>query len=198
MTELINLWGPLLLFGLLATISPGPNNLLLTMQGASMGFKSAVPFIIGIRIGIIALFVAMATGIAGLLIVEPNSLKVMKLIGAAYMCWLAYSLLQNTHKTAETGHVSLSFRRGVFAQFINPKSLLMVMTCVSAFSLPTPLYWASVIQACVIFSLVGLSANIAWTLMGVWINRKLASETAKYRFNQILAGLTILTAILIY
>ena len=198
MTELINLWVPLLLFGLLATLSPGPNNLLLTLQGASMGFKSAVPFIMGIRVGIIALFVVMASGIAGLLVLEPNALVVMKFIGAAYMCWLAYTLIQNKQKQAITGPVNLSFWRGLVAQFVNPKSLLMVMTCISAFSLPTPLYWASVVQACVIFSLAGLCANIVWTLVGVWINRKLATEIAQQRFNHLLACLTILTVLMLF
>ena len=189
MNELIALLLPLMLFSISATATPGPNNVMLTLLGSEFGLKSALGFIAGIRMGIVLLFALMSMGVAGLVELFPHSLQVLKCIGAVYLFWLAIKLIPVN---------PLGFVHGMAVQFINPKSILMVLSCISAFSLPNHLYWYSVLQACAVFSVVGLLTNIGWTLFGVAVSRLLATPVAKLRFNCFLAACTFITIGLIF
>ncbi|MDP4984884.1 LysE family translocator [Pseudoalteromonas tunicata] len=199
MNELIALLLPLMLFSISATATPGPNNVMLTLLGSEFGLKSALGFIAGIRMGIVLLFALMSMGVAGLVELFPHSLQVLKCIGAVYLFWLAIKLIKTTSQLDAKLPVNpLGFVHGMAVQFINPKSILMVLSCISAFSLPNHLYWYSVLQACAVFSVVGLLTNIGWTLFGVAVSRLLATPVAKHRFNCFLAACTFITIGLIF
>ncbi len=190
--SLTSLWFPLIAFTLLATATPGPNNLLLTLAGSRYGYRRTLPFIFGIRIGICFLFILMGAGIGALLLASTNGHWLLKLLGSGYLVYLAIKLGFGKGTLQERDeHPLLGFRHGLLLQFVNPKSLLMVLSCVSAFSLPGDLYLPSVIQAALIFSLVGMVSNSFWTLFGVGVKRLLATERAMLRFNRVLALLTL-------
>ena len=206
MTSIVQLQGlllPLCLFTFLATATPGPNNILLTLSGSQYGYQRTLPFIIGIRIGIGILFVLMGLGAGAVILANPDWYLALKLLGASYLVYLAIKIgfgatfchdKLNQHKEASL----ISFKQGVLLQFINPKSMMMVLSCITAFSLPGDLYTLSVIQAFVVFTLVGTLSNSCWVLFGVAINRLLATDRARLIFNRSLALLTLSAVALLF
>ena len=197
--QLQSLLLPLCLFTFLATATPGPNNILLTMSGNQFGFRKSLPFIIGVRLGIGLLFLLMGIGVGTLIISNPHLYLTLKYLGAAYLIYLAIKIGFSTKNTSQNKEENLlSFKQGVLLQFINPKSMMMVLSCITAFSLPGELYTLSVIQACVVFSLVGTFSNSCWALFGVAINRLLSTDKSKLIFNRSLALLTLVAVGLLF
>ncbi|NQY64386.1 MAG: LysE family transporter [Alteromonadaceae bacterium] len=80
---------PLCLFSFLATATPGPNNILLTVSGNQFGFRRSLPFLIGIRLGIGVIFFMMGTGVGSLILSYPKYYLTLKYLGAAYLIYLA-------------------------------------------------------------------------------------------------------------
>ena len=197
--ELSSIILPLLLFTLLATATPGPNNTLLTLSGSRFGYRQTLPFILGIRVGITGLFILMGSGIGSVLTQNPHWYFYLKLLGAGYLVYLALKIAFSGNKQQQKSNGSLiGFTQGALLQFINPKSMMMVLSCITAFSLPGELYLVSVIQACIIFNLVGLISNSAWTLFGAVLSQFLSTEQARQKFNQLLALLTLTAVVLLF
>jgi threonine/homoserine/homoserine lactone efflux protein len=185
---------PLLMFTLFSCSTPGPNNLLLTLSGSQFGFRKTLPFILGIRVGVVLLFLLMGAGTGALMLSYPNGYQALKLVGAGYLIFLAGKLLLCSSSQVPPNQAKLlGFSQGLLLQFVNPKSIVMVLSCVSAFSIAGDLYLFSVLQATLIFTLVGALCNCAWVLFGVTINQLLTSVAARQRFNQVLAMLTLVT-----
>ena len=190
---------PLLLFTLLATGTPGPNNILLTLSGSQFGFKKTIPFILGIRFGILLLFCLMGVGIGTIIVNNPNLHFALKLLGACYLTYLAFKIAFSTsHNNTHQQVALISFKKGILMQFINPKAMTMVLSCIAAFSLPGEHYIASIIQAALVFTLVGVFSNILWALFGVAINSLLSTTKAQLIFNRTLAVLTLLAIVLLF
>jgi threonine/homoserine/homoserine lactone efflux protein len=198
-TELSHLLLPLLLFTFLATATPGPNNVLLTLSGSQFGYKKTLPFIVGIRVGIGFLFLLMSLGIGALILANPTWYLILKIMGASYLVYLAIKIaFSNTKNNKQKTARLLGFKHGALMQFVNPKSMMMVLSCITAFSLPGELYTPSVVQAFVIFTLVGMVSNSCWVLFGVAINKLLATEKSQLLFNRMLALLTLCAVVLLF
>ena len=194
-----NLLLPLLLFTLLATGTPGPNNILLTLSGSQFGFKKTLPFLLGIRFGIILLFIIMGVGVGTLILKYPNWHFFLKVLGASYLAYLAFKIAFLTkHNDGQQQVCLISFKKGMLMQFINPKAMMMVLSCITAFSIPGELYIPSMIQAALIFTLVGCFSNVLWILFGVAINSLLSSAKAQLIFNRTLALLTLFAIVLLF
>jgi len=183
----------------LATFTPGPNNIFLTLSGCQHGYRKSLPFILGIRIGIALLFVLMSSGIGVLILKYPSSYLMLKLLGSSYLIYLAIKIARTQFSTADQQSVQLlGWRQGLLLQFINPKSMLMVLSCISAFSLPNELYFYSVIQALLVFTVVGTFSNCCWVMFGMSIKQYLSTEKRHKSFHYILAALTLVAVALLF
>ncbi|MFY1697758.1 MULTISPECIES: LysE family translocator [unclassified Solwaraspora] len=81
-----------LVFAVSASLSPGPNNLLMAASGSSRGFVRSVPAILGVSVGFLVLLLISATGAAAVLTGNDRLVLVLKLVGGAYLLYLAWKL----------------------------------------------------------------------------------------------------------
>lgn len=81
-----------LVFAISASLSPGPNNLLMAASGSSRGFVRSVPAILGVSVGFLILLLTSATGAAAVLTGNDRLVLALKLVGAAYLLYLAWKL----------------------------------------------------------------------------------------------------------
>ena len=84
--------GALVLFALVSSGTPGPNNALLWASGLQFGFRATVPQIIGTSAGIGILAVAVAAGLGAVLTGLPEVELALKLVGSVYLLFLAFQL----------------------------------------------------------------------------------------------------------
>src|SRR5437870_6799604 len=81
--------GPVV-FAFVGSVSPGPNNTMLWASGLRFGFRRSIPHVLGTALGIGVLVVVVATGIGVLLKAVPTFELLLKLVGSAYLLYLAF------------------------------------------------------------------------------------------------------------
>src|SRR5215831_7957130 len=81
------------------SITPGPNNVMVTASGATFGYRATIPHILGIGLGAAAQVVLVCLGLGALFDRFPALHPIMAWIGAIYLVYMAWHMLGA--KTAE-------------------------------------------------------------------------------------------------
>ncbi len=64
---------PVALFAVSMSITPGPNNVMVTASGANFGYRRTIPHLLGIGLGYPAMVCAVGLGLGGIFeAVPPN------------------------------------------------------------------------------------------------------------------------------
>ena len=83
---------PLILFAVVATVTPGGATALATASGVHFGFRRSLPLMAGIAFGLASMAAAAAIGLASLLLALPSLQFAMKTAGTLYLLWLAWRI----------------------------------------------------------------------------------------------------------
>lgn len=197
----ISLIFSLTIFLFIAAITPGPNNLLLTSSGANVGFKGSLKLMAGIMLGMQCVLLSSAFGVAALLIIYPALHIGLKIVGSAYLLWLAWKTATSSYQRldipAKTPQAVSGFQGGLL-QFLNPKAWMMGLGAVGSFSLSGDAYFSSVIAMSFVMAIVNFVAGIAWILGGTFISLFLQSRRSWFIFNISMGVLTALCVPLIW
>ncbi|MFU9003387.1 LysE family translocator [Proteus sp. TSJ240517] len=197
----ISLISSLAIFLFIAAITPGPNNLLLTSSGANVGFKSSLKLMAGIMLGMQCVLLSSAFGVAALLIIYPALHIGLKVVGSAYLLWLAWKTATSSYQRldipAKTPQ-AVSWFQGGLLQFLNPKAWMMGLGAVGSFSLSGDAYFSSVIAISIVMVIVNFVAGIVWILGGTLISLFLQSRQSWFIFNISMGLLTAFCVPLIW
>lgn len=197
----ISLIFSLTIFLFIAAITPGPNNLLLTSSGANVGFKGSLKLMAGIMLGMQCVLLSSAFGVAALLIIYPALHIGLKIVGSAYLLWLAWKTATSSYQRldipAKTPQ-AVSWFQGGLLQFLNPKAWMMGLGAVGSFSLSGDAYFSSVIAIGLVMVIVNCVAGIVWILGGTLISLFLQSRRSWFVFNISMGLLTALCVPLIW
>ncbi len=114
---------------LMAAISPGPAVLMAARVGLKHGWRSGCALAFGIGVGAVLWAMAALFGLTLLFDYAPIALVVLRILGAAYLIWMAWTIWRTAHEPLdETTQFVLpqtavsAFRLGLFTQFSNPKA----------------------------------------------------------------------------
>ena len=114
------------LAALLLTLTPGLDTALILRTACAEGGKKAFQAALGIDAGCFIWGALVALGLGALMAVSALAYTVLKICGAAYLCWLGLQLLmrprtsfsQNADDTAAHGNW---FIKGMLGNVLNPK-----------------------------------------------------------------------------
>jgi len=88
----LSLLGPLALFALVSSITPGPNNVMLASSGLNFGFRRSVPHLLGVNLGFTLMIFLVGVGLGSVFQQTPVLYTVLKYAGAAYLLYLAWKI----------------------------------------------------------------------------------------------------------
>lgn len=196
--SLITLFPALLLFSISATLTPGPNNILLAYSGANFGIKRTIPHIFGIRLGMISMHIAMLFGLGQLFARFPLLHTTLTVLASGYIVYLAIKIARGKPSAGNAKEQPMSFLEAALFQLVNPKSWAMLITLVSALTLPEEAYWPSAIFGLVVFNLATLPCSFFWVGVGRYLSHFLQQPIYLQRFNYVMASLLLLTIPLIF
>lgn len=190
---------PLALFAFVSSITPGPNNIMLTSSGLLFGFARTVPHMLGITFGFGSLLALCAAGIGALIMAVPAIHLVLKSAGSAYLLYLAWNL----RSMAFSGHENpqarpMSFFGAALFQYANPKAWVMAVTGASAFLPEVEPAWLAVALFCGVFCLVGLPCIALWAGTGATLRRYLTEARWQRLFCALMVLATIYSAAAIW
>ena len=186
----------LVAFAAAMSLTPGPNNALVTASGASFGFRRSLPLLLGIAIGFALMAAIVGLGATRLFQARPVLHQILKILGSAYLLWLAWRIGRAGRAEAEGGRARpLSFVQGAAFQWINPKGWVFAAGAVSAFTSVGPDLLAEVALITAVLTVACLAAITTWCAFGVAIGRLLTSDRALAAFNWGMAGLLALSVV---
>ena len=180
-------------FGIVSSITPGPNNLMLMTSGANFGFNKTLPHWLGVGIGFTVMIILVGLGIMQLFDLFPVSYTILKWVSAAYMLYLAYKIATSSSsiESQKTVTKPMTFIQAALFQWVNPKAWTMALTAISIYapdhSLPAVLFVA------VVFGIVNLPCTAIWIALGQKIQRLLTSIKRMKMFNYFMAILLVLS-----
>lgn len=189
---------PLALFAVVTSITPGPNNILLTASGATFGFRRTVPHMLGINAGFLSLILVTGVGLGAVILASDWLHQGLKAIGALYLVWLAWQLARAGGIETRSERRPMRFVEAALFQYVNPKAWMMAVGAIAAFTTPGGHYGLELAMIATIFALINLPCVSLWVLFGVGIGRFLNDARARRIFNFTMAGLTLLSAVLLY
>jgi threonine/homoserine/homoserine lactone efflux protein len=180
------------MFALIASITPGPNNMMIMASGLNHGFVRSLPHLAGICCGFVFMVFATGVGMHAVFDAVPQLQVVLKYVGAAWMVWLAWKLANAAPmgKNGENSAKPMSFIGAAAFQWVNPKAWVMSVGAVTSY-LPHASELKDVITLAVIFGVIGTPCVGIWASFGVGMQRVLQQPRAVRIFNFTMAGLLL-------
>jgi len=186
----------ILLFALSASITPGPNNIMIMASGVNFGVNRSLPHLLGICFGFPVMLIMVGLGLSTIFVEYPSLHEVIKVLGLIYLLYLARKIAFSAPASLE-GSVSkpFSFSQAAFFQWVNPKAWVMAISAISAFTSPSSGVYIEVLVISLIFFLVTFPCVGAWLFFGVGLKRFLRSQNYLRLFNASMASLLVVSVL---
>jgi len=111
---------------LLLALTPGPVWIYLLSRTLTQGRRAGYFSLIGVMIGVLVHLFAAALGLSALLLAVPAAFNAIKLAGAAYLLWLAWTTLRGEGFSFSPAPLDpvpdrVLLRQSMMASIVNPK-----------------------------------------------------------------------------
>ena len=182
---------PFMLFAFVASITPGPTNILVLSNSARYGFKAALPIILGACVGASAIVLLVGSGVGQSLVQMPKVQMTMQWAGVTWLSYLAWQIFSAPAQaiSADARQKPLGLLGAAALQLINPKTWMMALAVVSVFAGQGG--QRQVVYLSLIFFLIALPCLGAWALLGAGSSRLLRSPRTVGAFNRVMALLLL-------
>lgn len=189
---------PLAMFAFVSSVTPGPNNVMLTASGATFGYRRSVPHMLGICLGVVVMVLLIGAGLGKLFETEPRIYTLLKYVGAAYLIWLAWKIARAGNvDQGQSGSRPFSFWQAAAFQWVNPKAWIMAVGVVATYT-PREGFFVNLMLSALVLGLVNYPCISVWTLFGSTVGRALRTPQALRTFNGVMAGLLLLSLVPIF
>ncbi|PLY10783.1 MAG: LysE family translocator [Arcobacter sp.] len=183
-------------FTVSSTMTPGPNNIMLLSSGLTFGYKRTIPHILGVTLGFSLMVLLVGLGFGIIFEKFPVVLKVLKVVGIAYLFWMAYKIATSKGSmNIKEKSKPFSFIQAALFQWVNPKGWIMSLTSISIFVSSKEDSITQVLIISLIFLLSGMLSTNTWAIGGVALKRFIKDESHVRKFNIIMAILLIASVI---
>jgi threonine/homoserine/homoserine lactone efflux protein len=189
---------PVLLFVLVATVSPGGATTLATASGVQFGVRRSLPLLLGIAAGLTTLAVAASLGLAGVLLEVPHLELAVRVLGSVYLLWLAWTIGRGGAPGETTLAAPRRFRTGVLLLWLNPKAWAITLSAAGAFatSVDGPARLAALLGGA--FLVCSGVSQLLWCALGGAVARLLTEPWHWRALNVALAALVVASVVPIW
>jgi threonine/homoserine/homoserine lactone efflux protein len=124
---------------LIIAITPGPDMTLFVGRAISQGRAAGLACMAGAMTGILIHTLLVSLGLSALIVASPKAFLALKIVGAAYLIWLAFQAIRRGSAfSPETGtgrkrSLFHNWLTGVAIDLLNPKIVLFFMTFLPQF-----------------------------------------------------------------
>ncbi|MBJ9966901.1 LysE family translocator [Burkholderia seminalis] len=182
-----------MLFALVTSITPGPNNTMLLASGVNFGFRRTMPHLFGISIGVAILMLCVGFGLGEAFKRLPLLYTILEAASVAYLLYLAWRIGTSGEVKAHGAKPRpMTFVEAAAFQWVNPKAWMMVLTAATTVRLSAD-YGMNAAWMSVVFILIGFPCICLWAAFGLGLRRFLSNPRALRIFNVTMAVLLILS-----
>ena len=153
---------------------------------------------LGTAVGLGAMALAAAAGIAALLTAVPVLGIAMKIAGSAYLLFLAWQIARSGTLTAGDASRPLSVLEAAAFQLVNPKAWIFALGAVTAFRPPELGEVVGSLAIAAVMMAVIVPAAGLWAAFGDALGSLLHRERTRQVVNLVLAALVVATIVLVW
>jgi threonine/homoserine/homoserine lactone efflux protein len=187
------------LFSLVAAITPGPSNVMLTASGAISGITRGLPCLVGVAAGMGLLIFGVALGIGQIITLHPAMLTVLNWLGAAFLLYLAWKIAVSGPLRDGAGKKPVGFAGAALFQWINPKSWLVSTSAAGAYLHAEAGALLQALAFAGLFVAAALPSGFLWLAFGASLQRYLRdARTARIVNGVMAAGLAASVAMILW
>ncbi|MCK1056905.1 LysE family translocator, partial [Pseudomonas aeruginosa] len=157
---------PFLLFAVVASITPGPTNILVLSNSQRHGLAAAWPIVLGACAAVAALILLLGLGLGELLRRHPLLQQGLAWLGVGWLSYLAWSLFRSAGGIdgAEPPR-RLGVLGGAALQLVNPKAWMMALAALALFAGEGAGQAGRIGLLALLFFLVSLPCLASWALL---------------------------------
>jgi threonine/homoserine/homoserine lactone efflux protein len=187
------------LFAVVAAVTPGPSNIMLTAAGANVGVLRGLPCLFGVAAGMGLMMFVVPLGLGSLVLGYPVVLTALHWGGAVVLLWLSWKIATSRGAVdAASAGDPVGFLGAAIFQWVNPKSWLVAASVAGTFL--TAGAGSPVVQAASLgglFVVAALPSCFVWLAFGAAAQRLLGTERRRRVFNVTMAALLALSIVLV-
>lgn len=184
---------PFALFAFVASITPGPTNILVLSNSARYGLRAALPIILGACAGAAGIVLIVGSGFGESLIHLPKVQATLQWVGVAWLSYLAWQIFSAPAQAVErdASHKRLGLLGAASLQLVNPKTWMMALAVISVFAGTDADRGMRVVYLSLVFFLIAIPCMTTWAWLGVSAARFCQSPVSMQRFNRSMALLLL-------
>ncbi|MCM2459780.1 LysE family translocator [Pseudomonas sp. CG7] len=189
---------PFALFAFVASITPGPTNILVLSHSSRFGLATTLPIILGACAAAALLVLLVGTGLGDVLARHATIQTLLSWAGIAWLSWMAWQIFSapaqavDPDRPVEGPRLGLAGAAGL--QLVNPKTWMMAWAVVSVFAGAEADRTERVLWLSLAFFAISLPCMTAWAYLGRGAARFCRSAVAMGRFNRVMAVMLLASA----
>jgi threonine/homoserine/homoserine lactone efflux protein len=189
---------PFALFAFVASITPGPTNILVLSHSSRFGMTTTLPIILGACAAAALLVLVVGTGLGDVLARHATIQTALSWAGIAWLSWMAWQIFSapaqaiDPQRPVEGPRLGLAGAAGL--QLVNPKTWMMALAVVSVFAGAEAERTVRVLWLSLAFFAISIPCMTAWAYLGLGAARFCRSAVAMGRFNRVMALLLLVSA----
>lgn len=189
---------PFALFAFVASITPGPTNILVLSHSSRFGLATTVPIILGACAAAALLVLLVGTGLGDVLARHATIQTLLSWAGIAWLSWMAWQIFSapaqaiDPDRPVEGPRLGLAGAAGL--QLVNPKTWMMALAVVSVFAGAEADRTVRVLWLSLAFFAISIPCMTVWAWLGRGAARFCRSAVAMGRFNRVMAVMLLVSA----
>jgi threonine/homoserine/homoserine lactone efflux protein len=181
-----------------AFFTPGPNNLMLMASSAKFGFERTIPHGLGVTVGFALMTVLVGLGL-GQVFASVSWLKTgLEYAAAAYLLYLAWTLLGLKLHGADSTSKPLSFLQAAGFQWINPKAWAMAVSFGAMVVDPGPDRFVGIAILGIACLVIGGLSSPTWMLFGDRLEALIRTWPNGERIVGIVLALLVVASVVLF
>ena len=180
------------IFAIIAAVTPGPNNVMLTTTGLNFGVRRGMPHLFGIALGFPVMLALIGLGFGTLFQLFPLLHEIIKIVGVTYLLYLAWKIASAEGSSNQIAPSQpISFWQSAAFQWINPKAWVMGSSALAAYTSLDDSFFLQVIIISISFGVITFPCAGIWLVFGAGLQRYLKDPLHRKTFNIAMALLLI-------
>ncbi|WP_052284651.1 LysE family translocator [Kluyvera genomosp. 1] len=186
---------PFLLFAFVASITPGPTNILILNNSQHCGIRATIPALVSGCVAASAIVLVSGAGAGEMLRQYPLVRQAMSWAGVLWLSWMSWQLFcAPAANIAGQSHRRFTVKAAAMLQVINPKTWMMALAVVSLFAPSGSHALREIVLMALWFLLISIACLMCWALLGKAVNRVFRTTVAMVRFQRLMALCLLVSA----
>jgi threonine/homoserine/homoserine lactone efflux protein len=173
------------------SLTPGPNNVMVTASAANFGFRRTIPHMLGVAFGFPLMLLPLALGFGAVLAAYPQIHRALHWFGIAYLAWLAWRIATAGRAGPAARARPLTALEAALFQWINGKAWVIAVGAITTYTTVGGDLLLESAAIAALFIPVCLAALSIWAGFGTAIAGWLRSAAALRAFNIAMALLLV-------